>query len=356
MVTLHVSTHSRKLNMPDHPNYFINGRAVVATAPNQVDLQTVRIPAPGDEDVQVQVTHSWISNGTESSYIRGERIAGDTARKEGDPWPFPHVPGYQKCGIVEAVGSKVRGIDIGARVFVTVSKVEGMFWDYGGPISPAVAHQSQIWQLPDEVSDVAAGGLVLTQVGYNCGIKAPVAPGDRALVIGDGMVGHWAAQTLAWRGARVALLGRHYGRLQKFDARSVDLRINSKNEDVSQVIARWAPDGLQVMVDTVGALTDLKALLPQMRANGHLVSAGFYGENGLIDIQPLRTGEQTLHAPSGWNRERMDATLELLAQGVLQTEHLITHRFPIERAAEAYELILSRREPVLGIVLDWNQS
>lgn len=342
--------------MVDHQKYFLTGRAVVATEPNKVNLQQVQIPAPGHDDVQVRVTHSWISNGTESSYIRGERIKGDTARRENDPWPFPHVPGYQKCGIVEAVGKNVRSIEIGARVFVSVSKIDGMFWDAGGPISPAVAHYSQVWKLPDKVSEVAAGGLVLTQVGYNCGIKAPIMPGDRAVIIGDGMVGHWAAQTLAWRGARVALLGRHDARLQKFAARPVDLLINTKQQNAFSELQKWAPQGLQVVVDTVGALADLKVLLPQMRANGHLVSAGFYGENGLIDIQPLRTGEQTLHAPSGWNRERMDATLELLAQGVLQTEHLITYHFPIERAAEAYELILTRREPMLGIVLDWENE
>lgn len=318
-----------------------------------VQLQQVQIPAPGDEDVQVRVTHSWISNGTESSYIRGERIGGDTARKADDPWPFPHVPGYQKCGVVEAVGKSVRNVEVGARVFVAVSKVQGMFWNAGGPVSPAVAHQSLVWQLPDEVSEVAASGLVLTQVGYNCGSRAPIAPGDRAVVIGDGQVGHWAAQTLAWRGARVALLGRHDARLQKFAARSVDLLINTKQQGPLHALRRWAPNGLQVVVDTVGSIDTLKVLLPLMHANGHLVSAGFYGKDGLIDIQPLRSGEQTLHAPSGWNKERMDATLELMAQGVLHTEHLITHRFPIDRAVEAYELILTRGEPVLGIVLDW---
>ena len=39
--------------------------------------------------------------------------------------------------------------------------------------------------------------------GYNCGTRAPLAPGEAAVVIGDGLVGHWAAQTLAWCGAAV---------------------------------------------------------------------------------------------------------------------------------------------------------
>jgi threonine dehydrogenase-like Zn-dependent dehydrogenase len=50
----------------------------------------------------------------------------------------------------------------------------------------------------------------------------------------------------------------------------------------------------------------------------------------------------------------MDATLQLLSEGHITTEHLITHRFPAARAAQAYELILSRSEPFLGVVLDWD--
>src|SRR4051794_16397486 len=81
----------------------MKARAAVAVAPWKVEFLPVEVPEPGDEDVVVRVTHSWISNGTEGSFVRGERIGGDTPRKEADPLPFPHVPGYQKVGVVEAV-------------------------------------------------------------------------------------------------------------------------------------------------------------------------------------------------------------------------------------------------------------
>jgi predicted dehydrogenase len=49
----------------------------------------------------------------------------------------------------------------------------------------------------------------------------------------------------------------------------------------------------------------------------------------------------------------MQAALELMAAGKLPVERLTTHRFPIERAAEAYQLITSQREPSLGILLQY---
>jgi threonine dehydrogenase-like Zn-dependent dehydrogenase len=49
----------------------------------------------------------------------------------------------------------------------------------------------------------------------------------------------------------------------------------------------------------------------------------------------------------------MDETLALIVSGCLRTEDLITHRFPVERAVDAWKLILDRTETVLGVILEW---
>src|SRR5437660_9291913 len=121
----------------------MKARAAVAVAPGRVEFREIDAPEPGPEDVVVRVLHSWISNGTEGSFVRGERIAGDTPRSETDPLPFPHVPGYQKVGRVEWVGSDVADVSVGELVFATISKVEGMFYAFAGHVSPAVTHSSQ---------------------------------------------------------------------------------------------------------------------------------------------------------------------------------------------------------------------
>jgi 2-desacetyl-2-hydroxyethyl bacteriochlorophyllide A dehydrogenase len=332
----------------------MKAHAAVAVKPWTVEYREVEVPEPGPDDVVVRITHSWISNGTEGSFVRGERIAGDTPRSETDPMPFPHVPGYQKVGVVEWKGSSVEHVAVGDVVFATVSRVKGMFYDHGGHVSPAVTHGSQVWKLPESVDPVAASGLVLTQVGYNVGMRPTVSPGDAAVVIGDGMVGHWSAQTLQVRGARVMMLGRHEERLRLLRPHEGDAAIRVLDaEGVVRAVQDWAPDGIQVVADTVGSIATVEALVPLMRHGGHISSAGFYGHHGRIDIQLLRNRELTLHAPAGWSKERMDATLDLLARGKITTTHLITHRFPAAQAGAAFDLILRRPEPVLGVVLEW---
>jgi L-iditol 2-dehydrogenase len=90
-----------------------------------------------------------------------------------------------------------------------------------------------------------------------------------------------------------------------------------------------------------------------IRRFGHLVSAGFYGPDDRLALQPPRYKELSIHLVSGWTRERLEAALQAVADGRLETLPLITHHFPVERAAEAWDLIESKREPVLGVILDW---
>ncbi len=331
----------------------MQANAVVFTAPNTVEYRPITCPDPGLKDAVVRVTHSWISNGTEGSFLRGERIAGDTPYQAGDPWPFPIVAGYQKIGVVEWVGAEITDLTVGETVFAALGKVEEMFSPWGGQVSHSVSPRDQIWKLPAGGDPLAYAGLVLTQVGYNCGIRAGIGIGEGAVVIGDGMVGQWAAQTLARRGASVALIGRHAQRLQRFGAGPDRHLINEREADWTAIVRQLFPAGVQVAVDTVGSVPAVEQVMPLMKRYGHIISAGFYGTDDRIALQPLRNRELSVDLVSGWSKERMDATLQLIAAGHLQTMPLITHRFPVAQAAAAWRLIEEKTEPVLGVILDW---
>ena len=332
----------------------MQANAVVFTAPNTVEYAPVTTPEPGPADVVVRVTHSWISNGTEGSFLRGERIEGDTPYSgEHDPWPFPVVAGYQKIGIVEWVGEQITDLAVGETVFATMGKVEGMYRERAGQISPSIGGRDGIWKLPDGVDPLAFSGLVLTQVGYNAGTRPKIEIGDGAIVIGDGLVGQWSAQTLAWRGAQVLLVGRHPDRLEKFANAPYRHVVNAHEEDWVAKAKALFPGGAQAAVDTVGSIEVMEQFQQVVRRCGHLVSAGFYGTQDAMALQPPRYGEYSVDLVSGWQPRRMDETLHLIAACQLQTLPLITHRFPVAQAADAWALIESKREPVLGVILDW---
>ena len=82
----------------------MESHAVVFPKANEVVFQEITCPDPGPEDVVIDVHHSWISNGTEGSFLRGERVNGETPWQPGAPWPFPIAAGYQSTGVVMHVG------------------------------------------------------------------------------------------------------------------------------------------------------------------------------------------------------------------------------------------------------------
>ena len=129
--------------------------------------------------------------------------------------------------------------------------------------------------------------------------------------------------------------------------------VNASEADWHQAVRQRFPGGLSVAVDTVGSLKAVNDLAWLMEGGGHIVSAGFYGTDDMLSLQLLRQREVSLDSVSGWSLTRMDQTVRLIAAGYLQTLPLITHRFPVERAAAAWDLILNKRESVLGVILDW---
>jgi len=331
----------------------MKAHAVVFTQKNRVEFLEVDCPEPGPRDVVIKTTHSWISNGTEGSYLRGERIGGDTPYRPGDPIPFPIVPGYQQVGVVEAVGREVADLTPGETVFCSSGKVNNMYYPAGGHISPCIAERDWIWKLPASPRPLAFSGMLLTQVGYNVGSRAPLPAGQPAVVIGDGPVGQWAAQTLTWRGAEVAMVGMDDYRLDLAQRLIKCRTVNITKTEWTAAVRNLYPQGIAVAADTAGSRDATEKIIPLMQRSGHIVSAGFCGTDDKISLQALRDRELSLDSVASCTHERMNKTLTLIAQGDLQTLPLITHHFPAADAAKAWQIISQRTIPVLGVVLDW---
>lgn len=324
--------------------------AVVFSQAGQVEIAEVDIPQPGEGEVLVRTEFSMISTGTERWIWQGEfHKPGEAAP------PFPLVPGYQRVGIVEEVGAGVADLQPGMRVAATVSRLERITAFSGSHCQYGVTAAAQCLVVSADVRPVAVSGLVLTQVGYNGGSRPRVREGDVCVVLGDGLVGQWIAQRLAQRGARVVVAGKHELRLDRAEAHAGAQGVNVLEEDLDAVVAELAPDGADVVVDTVSVPESVDLAIRLVRHDGQLVLNGYYREGKhLLSIQDLHEKEITVHNPAGWTRERLEATLELIQSGEFEVEQLVTHLVRWDRAPEAYRrLVWDKAEEFLGIVIDW---
>lgn len=344
------------MNRREEPSLKVE--AVVFTERNHVDFALVEVPALGPDDVWVKTEYSWISNGTEASFLRGDRVDGIKPWSPGEKLPFPLVPGYQKVGVITELGSRVKHLKQGQRVFVTKTKVLGMHMSFAGHIAEGPAAAKDVYPLPETDSPEQYSGLVLTQVGWNSGMRGDVPVGSKAVVVGDGLIGHWAAQTLQARGAEVALVGKYPERLKHFAVREAGLTLTYDSQgDWFDHLLSWAEGELHIAVDTVGsdvnhAVND--RLLGMLAWGGHFVATGHHGHHALIDMRKLTRSELTLHCPCGWTDHRLLETMRWIEEGKLDTLGLISHRLPAYQAAEAWDLILHHRAETRGIILTWN--
>ena len=336
----------------------MQGRGIVNVRPGEVELWDLDLPEPGPDDVVVETRYSMISPGTERSVLMGERSYGRAPGHPADLPPFPQVGGYQKVGVVVQVGKNVREFAEGDWVFCMVGQSGMAEFQRGGHVSPSIQSADQVLKLPPDVDPVLFSGLVLTQVGYNHASRPPIEDGTKVLVLGDGLVGQWLAESIQLRGAQVLLAGHHDERLACCRLQAGSEAVNTTREDLEERAEAFCPDGFPVVADTLTSADAIHFAAGFLRHNGHLVAGGYYieGQN-LINYQTLCSREATLYTPGGWQRQRLEETLALVASGQLDVEGKITHHFPVaENCWRAFELLVDRSEHFLGIVMDWEEE
>lgn len=325
--------------------------AIVLIQGGTVALRTIEMPNPGPGEVQVRTTCSMISGGTEGWIARDQFTWS--------PVPFPCVPGYQRVGVIAALGPGVEGWRVGDRVAATIGAWHGPvqpFW--GAHAALANTPAAELYPIPNGVDDLSASGVVVVQVGYNAASRARVAEGDWVLVYGDGLVGQCAAQSMRARGARVILVGHREDRLALAAACSADAVIAGQHDDVIAAVRQHIGDAaVCAVLDTVQTSAAQRQYLPLLApARGQIVYCGFAPGTCWAEMHLLQQAELTVHFVAGWTRARIDETLALMAAGKLRLRSLITHVVPYAQGPEMYRINEQKAIPFLGIALNWTED
>lgn len=275
--------------------------------------------------------------------------------------------GYSNVGVVEDVGAGA-GFALGDRVVSNGNHAEYV-----------CVPQNLCAKIPDEVDDESASFTVLAAIALQ-GIRL-INPtlGETVVVTGLGLIGLIATQLLRAHGCRVlgvdfdsskCELARQYG------AEVVDL---SKGEDPLAVAERFSR-GRGVDAVLIAASTKSNEPIHQAatmcRKRGRIVLVGVVGmEMSRADYYEKELSFQVscsygpgrydpLYEDKGqdypvgfvrWTEQRnFEAVLDMMASGRLDISALISHRFALEQAPEAYELLTSAAP--LGILLEYEHA
>jgi (R,R)-butanediol dehydrogenase/meso-butanediol dehydrogenase/diacetyl reductase len=201
--------------------------------------------------------------------------------------------------------------------------------DYPGAIAGrTVVPGYGIYPLPADVDLVAAALIEPVAVAVRAVRRSGLAIGDRAHVVGAGPVGCLVALIATAGGAAVTLSEPSPAR--RAYATDLGLRIVQTPEDLG--------DGTDVVFDASGHTSVAPTLLRWLRAAGTAVIVGAY-QPGLhsMDLLSVMFAEITIVGTRIYQRGDIEAAIELVITGRLDTHPLISKIFPLDEAVRAIE-------------------
>ncbi len=314
----------------------MNTLAVVLERPEHLDLRRLELTPPTDGDIVVDTLWSGISTGTEKLLWTGRM-------PQFPGMGYPLVPGYESVGrIVEA--GPASGRTVGEQVFVPGARcfgeVRGLF---GGAASTLVVDANRVVPIAASMGEQGAL-LALAATAYHAvaGERrhgAPVVAPD--LIVGHGVLGRLLARmTIAAGFAPPTVWELNKVRQQGGAGYAVVHPDDDARRDYNAIY------------DVSGDASILDSLIARLAPGGEVVLAGFYSERLSFAFAPAFMREARVRAAAEWQKADLLATKQLVEDGRVSLEGLITHRERAEQAAVAYPVAFND-SACLKMILDW---
>lgn len=328
--------------------------AAAYVAPGVVTLREWPMPSIGPGELLLRVRGCGLC-GSDIAKIRSGRVA------------TPAVLGHEVVGDVVAVGSGADQFEVGDRLvvahhvpcftchycrrgspsmcreFKTLNLDPGGFAEYVRVPAPNVRHAA--FRVPKALSDEAASFTEPLACCLRAVKRGGVVPGDLAWIVGLGSVGCLFVQLLRRAGLTVLAsdllparldLGRRFG-AEVF--RGVEA-LEERARDLSE------GRGVDLVVVTAGGASVLEPAASVVRDGGAVhYFAGGEGDALPLALEALYQRELTLTATYSSSPADLGEAFELLVEGQIQVEGLITHRLPLARLADGVALAV-RHEAV----------
>ncbi len=351
-------------------------RAAVFVEKNKIVIEEKPIPEIGPLDALVKITTTTIC-GTDVHILKGEY-----------PVAKGLTIGHEPVGVIEQLGSAVKGFKKGQRVIagaITPSahsaaclcgcaSQDGGYskhgfqmlggWKFGNTIDGSQAEyilvndaQANLCVIPESLTDeqvLMCPDIMST--GFSAAEKAGVKIGDTVAVFALGPIGLCAVAGAKLMGATniigVDTVPARMKMAKKLGANHVvDF---AKGDPVDQIMALTDERGVDVSIEALGTQGTFEACMKVLRPGGRLSSLGVYSGDLTIPLGAYGAGIGDIDIYSGLcpgGKERMRRLMSVLETGRLDLKPLVTHEFKLDDIVDAYDLFANQRDGVMKIAV-----
>lgn len=285
--------------------------------------------------------------------------------------------GHEMVGVVEAVGPAVAAVKPGDRVAVNVETFCGECffckhgyvnnctdpnggWALGCRIDGGQAEYVRVPyadqglnRIPANVNDRQAllvGDVLAT--GFWAVRISEIAPEDTVLIIGAGPTGICTLLcALLKRPARVIVCEKDAARLRFVREHYPEFLTVEPVHALEFVRANSSHGGADVVLEAAGAEETFRLAWECARPNAVVTIVALYNGSQILPL-PEMYGKNLTFKTGGVDGCDCGEILELISQGKLDTEPLITHTYPLKEIAAAYDLFENRRDGVMKVAIE----
>ena len=266
--------------------------------------------------------------------------------------------GHEFSGDIVEVGAAVKDITTGTRcTAVGFSPCEKCYWcregkkhrcsdmallgyHFPGAMAeyvhvPFAAPGRSIFPIPRELTYEDAASVEPLSISYFSVNRSQPKENEIVAVVGLGVIGLYAVQVLKAGGVKQILAaGRRPSRLAAAEKCGADIVIDAAREDTVKVIMEASGNlGANTVFECAGTQVTFDQSVAIARGGGKIMLVGIYEEPLIWQPLSVISKNLTLTGCLGGN---FPAAIELLKQGKVKTKNMITHRFSLDEAAEAF--------------------
>jgi threonine dehydrogenase-like Zn-dependent dehydrogenase len=345
-------------------------RAVVLRGPGRLEVADLPEPALAPGQVMVRVQACGIC-GSDLRYLHGENPWSQHTLGVSLPSPPNMVLGHEFAGeIVRAADSDAEA-RLGERVAIlayrgcgqcfycrhgqpnlcadTAHIGHGAGWA-GAAYNPGgMAELCPVWSemaytLPTAISFDEATLLDGTAVAVHAVARAEVAEGDWLVVLGCGPIGLLVLQVARARGARVVAADIVPGAVTMARGLGAEVAVAAGDESLLEVVNRATEDiGAAAVLNSVGTPESVVESMGLLRRGGRQVLLALEAGDVTLPSSAL-AGERVLTVSANNTYPEFPEALRLVTSDAVKCRPLITHHFPLARAAEAFGVAERRAE------------
>lgn len=327
--------------------------SLVLHAKGDLRLEQRPIPEPGPNDVLLQM-HSVGICGSDVHYWQHGRI-GDFVLKQ------PMVLGHEASGRVVKVGSAVTHLKAGDRVAIEpgVPREMDEFFKSGHyNLSPSIffcatppddgnlcryyKHSANFcYKLPDSVTFEEGALIEPLSVGIHACRRAGVTLGSVVFVCGAGPIGLVSLLAAKAMGAsQVVISDLSSERLAKAKEMEADFLLPVRKEDTPQELAKKVQGMLgcmpQITIECTGVESSMQTAIYATRSGGVVVLVGLGAEMTTVPLVNASVREVDIRGVFRYCNT-WPMAIAMLAAKKVNVKPLVTHRFPLEQAVQAFE-------------------